>query len=207
MAVPASSPPYQSSSSGRGVCGGIVRRQRAAAGQHHHHRLAGGHGGRDQLLLRFGQFQIGAVAARESGNGDAHLFAFQVRIQADKRHRHVAVLHGSTRFGQQWRRGRNPGNLHAAGAVPAAGTPRAACRRVRLPVGCAEMRAASSWSSRKSAWSGVRKPPPMREGVLARHRRAQRAAPVAPRSAKPRLHAGTGSRYGRGSTRESFGWP
>ena len=71
-------------------CGGMfvgpVERYGAAALQHDDERLAGGGEGFKQFLLWRGQVEAGAVAAAEAGNLDGHLFAFELRREADKSH-------------------------------------------------------------------------------------------------------------------------
>ena len=69
-----------------------VDRERAAVLQDDDERLAGGGEGFEQLLLRGGQIDGGAVAAGEAFELDGHLFAFERGREADEGDGDVGLL-------------------------------------------------------------------------------------------------------------------
>ena len=56
----------------------------AAVEHHDDQRLAGGGDGFEHLLLDFGEFDRGAVAAAEAFDLDGHLFAFELGCESDE---------------------------------------------------------------------------------------------------------------------------
>ena len=81
---------------------GPVEGDGAAALQNHDERLAGGGHGFQQLLLRRGQVDAGAVAAFEAVDLDPHLFAFELWRKADKSNYDIGFFgpgHGLVKLG------------------------------------------------------------------------------------------------------------
>ncbi len=101
-----------------GVLVGPVQRHGAAALQHDDQRLAGGGERFQQFLLRRGQIEAGAVAAVEAVDLDAHLFAFELRREADEGHDDIGFFGAGDGFVELGLRRRFPLERDAAaGAV------------------------------------------------------------------------------------------
>ena len=119
MAVPPASPGYQRFEDGCGMLLSPVDGECAAVLQDNDERLASGGDGFEQVLLRGGEIDGGAVAAGEAVEMNRHLFAFERRREADEDDGDLGSFCGSDGFVAKCGGGCFPGEVDACrtGAV------------------------------------------------------------------------------------------
>ena len=85
---------------------GPIEGDGASALQHDDERLAGGSQGLEEFLLRSGQIEAGAVTAAEAVDVNVHLFALELRREADEGDHNIGLFGASDGLIQLglWRR-------------------------------------------------------------------------------------------------------